>query len=216
MKKIGDWWFPDHEEHFIEWMNHPKNKVLLNGRLAYQGRKQIAALAHCPVRRVAVDVGAHIGTWSWNLAAVFGTVHAFEPVKEHRKCFVANMEGVNNVHLYGVALGAQPGEITIQTTKGSSGDSQVSPGTGIEMKTLDSFDLPDVSFLKVDCEGFEEPILRGGIETIKRSWPTVVVEQKRDMHARFGLEHKGAVKFLQSLGYRVAQEYSGDFFMVHG
>jgi FkbM family methyltransferase len=213
VKKIGDWWFPDHEEHFIEWMAIPKNKVHLNGRLAYQGRKQLAVLSHCSVRRVAVDVGGHIGTWSWNLSAVFGMVHAFEPVKEHRLCFVKNLEGVNNVKLYGVALGAAPGEITIKTTKGSSGDSQVHPGQGIEMKTLDSFELFDVNLIKIDCEGYEENVLRGAAETIRQSQPTIVVEQKRDMAERFGLEKLGAVHLLESWGYKVVQEYSGDFIM---
>ena len=58
-------------------------------------------------------------------------------------------------------------------------------------------------------------MLRGAIETIKRDLPVIIVEQKRDMAtARFGLEPLGAVKFLQSLGYEVKQEISGDYLMV--
>ncbi len=214
MKKVGDWYFPDHEEHFIEWMSHAKNKVYLNGRLAYQGRKQVATMSHVKQHRVAVDVGAHIGTWAFNLAQVFHTVHCFEPVKDHRLCFVKNTEGLGNIHLHAVALGAEPGTCSIESEKGSSGNSQVRPGEDVEMRTLDSYDLALVHLIKVDVEGWEENVLRGGIETIKRSWPTIIVEQKRDMHARFGLEHKGAVKLLLGLGYVVAQEYSGDFIMV--
>jgi len=75
--------------------------------------------------------------------------------------------------------------------------------------------LADVDFIKIDCEGYEENVLRGAIETIKRDRPVIIVEQKRDMAtARFGLEPLGAVKFLQSLGYQVAQEISGDYLMV--
>lgn len=213
MKKVGDWWFPDHEEHFIEWMSAPKNKVYLNGRLAYQGRKQLATLDHCPSRRVAVDVGGHIGTWAYNLAVAFKTVHSFEPVKDHRLCFVKNLDGVDNVKLYGCALGGAPGRVSIVTTKGSSGDSQVAPGDDVDMRTLDSFDLRNVDLIKIDCEGYEENVLHGAIDTINREKPTIIVEQKRDMAARFGLELRGAVTFLEGLRYKVVQEYSGDFIM---
>ena len=58
-------------------------------------------------------------------------------------------------------------------------------------------------------------MLRGAVETIERDRPVIIVEQKRDMAtSRFGLEPLGAVKFLQSLGYKVAQEISGDYLMV--
>ena len=73
------------------------------------------------------------------------------------------------------------------------------------MVTLDSLQLTEVDFIKIDCEGYEENVLRGAVETIERDRPVIIVEQKRDMAtARFGLEPLGAVKFLQSLGYKVA------------
>lgn len=85
----------------------------------------------------------------------------------------------------------------------------------IPMKTLDSFELQDVDFMKLDTEGMEENILRGAEATIARCWPVIVVEQKRTMASdRFGLAAKGAVTFLESLGYRMVKEMSGDFIMV--
>ena len=82
------------------------------------------------------------------------------------------------------------------------------------METLDSLDLIHVDFMKLDCEGFEENVLRGGVETITKWKPVVIVEQKRDMANRFGLPLLGAVDFLKTLGYKVAEEISGDFIMV--
>jgi FkbM family methyltransferase len=214
MKQSHGWWLPDHEEHLPGWMASPKNQVKLNGRVAYQGRKQIATLAHCPRRQVAVDVGAHVGLWSYNLAAAFGTVHAFEPVKEHRECFIRNLDGAKNVKLYPLALGGAPDWCSIRVEKGSSGNAQVVPGEDVEMVTLDSLQLGQVDLIKCDVEGYEGNVFVGAEETIKKSWPTIIVEQKRNMHERFGLEHLGAVKFLQKLGYKVVQEYSGDFILV--
>lgn len=219
MKQELGWWFPDGEQHLPAWMSSPKGRMIINGRHAYQGKKQLAAIAAVGrVRggqlRTAVDVGGHVGLWSYNLAPAFLQVHAFEPVREHRLCFVKNVEAPN-VTLHEFALGANEGSVSIHTAPTSSGDSWVKGAGDIPMRTLDSFALLDVDLIKIDCEGYEENVLRGGVETIKRDRPVVMVEQKRDMAAsRFGLEPLGAVRLLVEWGYRVEQELSGDYLMV--
>jgi len=215
MKQISGWWMPDHEAHLGPWMAAPKNKLILNGRQAYQGKKQLAALKHVKQHRVAIDVGGHVGLWSFNLAHEFATVFAFEPVAEHRACFERNLQGVGqHVHLEAMALGAIEGTVSMHSEHGSSGNTTVAGKGDIPMHTLDSLELQDVDFMKLDCEGYEENVLRGGAETIKAWKPVIVVEQKRDMSARFGLDTKGAVTFLKSLGYVQAEEISGDHIMV--
>jgi hypothetical protein len=44
------------------------------------------------------------------------------------------------------------------------------------VKTLDSLDLPALDFLKCDTEGCELLVVRGGIETIKKFRPIMVME----------------------------------------
>lgn len=215
MKQVSGWWMPDHEAHLGPWMAHAKNKLILNGRQAYQGKKQLAALKHCKKHRVAVDVGGHVGLWSYNLAHEFAAVFAFEPVAAHRECFEKNLAGVGqHVHLHGIALGAEHGSVAMWSEPGSSGNTQVRGKGEIPMETLDSLDLINVDFMKLDCEGFEENVLRGGVATITRWKPVVIVEQKREMAARFGLPLLGAVDFLKTLGYKVAEEISGDFICI--
>jgi FkbM family methyltransferase len=212
VKQALGWYWPDHEVHLLDWMRNA-NPPVINGRAAYQGTKQLAALKHCKSFRTAVDIGAHIGLWSYNLTQQFERVEAFEPVAAHRECFNANVKA-GNVMLYGYALGALPGKVSIATTKGSSGDSKVAPGDDVEMRTLDSFQFADVDFIKVDCEGFEENVLVGACDTILRCHPTIIVEQKRLMATQFGLKPQGAVSTLKGLGYKVAQELSGDYICV--
>jgi FkbM family methyltransferase len=220
MKSVDGWVWPDREKHLIAWMAHPKNRMMLNGRAAYQGKKQLAALAAVarykgPMLRTAIDVGGHVGLWSYNLAPAFQHVHAFEPVDYLRECFERNMdEQTVNVTLHPVALGAVEGSVSMHTTVDSTGDSWVKGAGEIPMHTLDRFDLGPVDFIKIDVEGYEENVLRGAECTIVRDRPVICVEQKRDMASRFGLQPLGAVKFLQSLGYRVEQEIGGDFLMV--
>ena len=223
MKHVGNWWFPDHEKHLLDWMATPKARVVINGRESYQGRKQLAAMELVPKdrRRLAIDVGAHVGLWSFNLAHWFETVEAFEPVPEHRECWEKNLapQTAGIAKLYPCALGDEPGTVSIVTEKGSSGNSMVDiKGKGsVEMRTLDSFGFEDVDLIKIDTEGYEVFVLRGAEMTIKASWPVIVVEQKRDhSSSHFGVPALSAVTLLKNWGYEIAQEISGDYFMVHG
>lgn len=211
MKLELGWWWPDDEVEVIEWMK--KHKHPLNGRESYQGRKQDATLKHCRSFHTAIDVGGHIGLWSFNLAHAFDRVVVFEPVDRHRECFAHNVPA-EKVLLYPYALGAQDGYCSIKSRPGSSGDSCVHPGRDVEMKRLDDFALTNVDLIKIDCEGYEENVLRGGEETIKAWMPTIVVEQKRDMATRFGLKPQGGVRLLEKWGYKLAEEIGGDFIMV--
>jgi hypothetical protein len=231
VKEFGGWHFPDHEEHLIGWMK--KTNDIVDGRQRYQGKKQDAALKWCKQFRTAVDVGSHVGLWSWYLAKRFSEVNAFEPVAAHRECFGANFDmwvtpdedgiipnfhqgtksDMHTIILRPCALGDHEGSISISTETGSSGNSFISGDGDIPLKRLDHFQLDDVDFIKLDCEGGELPALRGGEETIKRCRPCIIVEQKPGRAQKFGLAETGAVAYLQSLGAVLRDEMAGDFIL---
>lgn len=221
MQHYKGWFLPSHEAHLQDWLSHPKNKdVILNGRVAYQGKKLIAAMAACTKFRHAVDIGGHVGFFSFNLAHKFEHVTAFEPVGAHRLCFEANVlvdEALaKKVTLHACALGKEEGSVSIHTSKGSSGDSYVKGAGDIPMHTLDSFGLGDVDLIKCDVEGFERNVMEGAEATIKKWKPVVLIEQKRQMSAdRFGIPALGAVTLLESWGYRRVAEMSGDYLLIY-
>lgn len=208
------WALPAHERHLQVWMANPKNAgFTLNGRQAYQGKKQVAAMRHVVKHRVAIDVGGHVGFHSYNLAHTFETVHAFEPVALHRECFTRNVKA-KNVTLHAVALGREPGSVRMNTEDGSSGNTTVAGEGDIPMVTLDSFGFAEVDYIKIDVEGGEADVIAGAEQTIRLCRPTVMVEQKRDFGARFGHAPKAAVDLLVSWGYRQVEELSGDHILV--
>lgn len=215
MKFVDGWYWPDGEQHMLEWIADPKNRLVLNDRPAYQGKKQQLALYHCAPerRRTMIDCGAHIGLWSYNFAHWFNAIEAFEPVEAHRECFRQNMGNRPSPSLHPYALGDREDMVTIRVNPVSSGDSWVKGKGTVPMKTLDSFGFEDVDFIKVDAEGYEEFILRGAEFTLKHWKPVVCVEQKRDMAVKFGLKPMGAVQYLIGLGYKVVGEISGDYIM---
>jgi len=211
------WHLPAHEQHLQKWMANPKNVGdRMNGRQGYQLKKQRKALSYVKQFRTAVDVGSHVGFHTFNMAHAFKQVHSFEPVALHRKCFEANTAGLTNITLHPVALGKAPGSVSMNTEVGSSGNTTVGGKGDIPMITLDSLGLDDVDYMKLDCEGFEENVLRGAEHLLVTCKPVIMVEQKRDFAARFDLEPQGAVKYLKAMGYVVAVEVSGDYIMVPG
>jgi FkbM family methyltransferase len=215
MKQYQGIWLPDYEQHMVEWMK--LNGELVGGRGTYQIKKLREAMKHVTKWRNAVDVGSHVGFWSMHLARRFQTVHCFEPMVVHRECFDRNMEGINNTLLYPVALGNDHGFVELKFDKGSSGSTRVAGlGGTIELRMLDDYDLQDIDFVKIDCEGYELYVLRGAMNTIERCRPTVIVEQKERTIADFGFTSPEAVTWLKERGYKQVKVMSGDYIMVPG
>lgn len=200
MKQVNGWWFPDHDTHIPQIME--QHNITLNGRLAYQGAKQVRLLDLCKSRRKMLDIGAHVGLWSYNMAIAFDEVHAFEPVTEHRECFLKNVEGV---HLYDCALGEKEMLVGMTTTDGNSGDTYVQGRGEIPVKRLDDFHFTEVDAIKMDCQGYESRIIDGAMKTILANKPVIVVEEK-----------KGTVSVdkLKAVGYEVVDVIHGDHYLV--
>lgn len=214
MKQVRGFWLPDAEEHLIPFLQSGPEFA---GGPTYQLHKLMACMPFIKNFGHAIDVGGHCGLWSRPLAAMFGKVTAFEPVLEHRECFKKNVETYppGNVWLLPFALGTHDTTITMHTGQASSGDTCVSLGGehAAEMRTLDSFALPRVDFVKIDCEGYELYVLQGGEQLIRKWRPTIIVEQKPGKGRQFGLSDTAAVKLLQDWGAQLVKEISGDYIM---
>ena len=214
MKEVAGVWLPNHERHLDPFLLDTEKWV--DGKGTYQLKKLRAAMEHVTCNEVAVDVGAHVGLWSMQLADRFMTVRAFEPVEVHRRCWMRNVPPVATLELWPFALGAEPGTCAIEVTKGSSGDAWVAEGEGVPMAVYDRLaPAPGrVGFIKLDCEGYELLALRGMAEMLERDRPVVVVEQKPGKAQRFGLPETMAVGWLEGLGAEVRAEIAGDFILT--
>jgi FkbM family methyltransferase len=216
--------FPDGEQHLPDWMSKVGQRR--NGKLQYQYHKYEKALRYVTQRRVAVDVGAHVGQWSRNMAIDFRHVHAFEPVPRYQDCWDKNLGGHPNATLHRHALGALSCRVSLLCgTPGSFGDTFVEAGgrrpdkgevlvaEGVQVLPLDSLALEEVDFIKIDCEGYEEHVVKGAERTIRTCRPTMIVEQKPGHAQRFGLKQTGAVQLLRRWGMRELAVISGDHIM---
>ena len=225
----GRWWLPDGEAHLQEWMTTVGVKV--NDRLAYQRHKYLKALSYVPEnrRRFALDIGAHVGLWSYQIIQDFKKLWAFEPMPQHRDCWHENMAGISHCILLPYALGETRGNVRIRSrTPGSSGDTGVDPkaecsslrvsideneGEVVALRPLDEFGFSEVDFIKIDCEGYELFILRGAEETLLRNKPVLIVEQKPEtgMEERYGVKVEDCLQFMSKLGAKKLAGIQGDY-----
>ncbi|MCR4275094.1 MAG: FkbM family methyltransferase [Candidatus Campbellbacteria bacterium] len=128
---------------------------------------------------VVLDIGAHIGTTVIPLAKASHRVHAFEPVTENRKYLYKNIEQnkITNVEVHECALGAKNGTVTMTTPDSTNtGAFAIHEGGNVPLKTLDSLNLGQVDFIKIDVEGHEPEVFEGAKNTIKQYKPFIFFE----------------------------------------
>lgn len=179
MYQTHGWWFPDQDTHFADML--AKN-IKKGGGPVYQEPVRKKSIELTNTRGLALDIGANVGLWSRDLTQAFDRVIAFEPVAAFRDCLIKNVTGLN-FEVRACALGAEDTLINMIITPENTGHSHVDTSTlgsgTIPMHRLDSLELPTINYIKIDCEGYENTILRGAKETILRDRPIMVVEHKK-------------------------------------
>ncbi len=166
MREFMGWWFPDIESHFPKML---KKSVDKGGPAEYQQKVRLRSLDFVKQKRLALDVGANVGLWSRDLVKHFDKVIAFEPVEMFRECLAKN---VTSERLWAspMALGDADMMATMVITEGNTGHSHIDPNKinqgSVQVVRLDHLNLEHVDYIKIDCEGYENTILRGARETI--------------------------------------------------
>lgn len=157
---------------------------------------------------VFLDIGAHSGTYSINLAPHCKNVYSFEPQRMtyYALCGSVAISNYPNIFCHNVALGETEREQTLYINSEDGGSSSLIPHNNtfstekVQVKTLDSFDLRDISFIKIDVEGFEANVIRGAVNTLKNSnYPHILFEANPSQRE----QEIDTVNVLNSLGYQV-------------
>jgi FkbM family methyltransferase len=175
---------------------------------------EIALLpALCTRDGVSLDIGANIGLYSNALLAVSGRCIAFEPLPPMAALLKKGFRRAGErFRVERVALSDRPGTATLRMPKGDFGYTTMEPDNALEGKVdtkklvtfdvetrqLDDYALDDVRFVKIDVEGHEESVLRGGRETLRRCRPSVLVEVEECHKAGAVAAVEG---FMRGLGY---------------
>lgn len=161
-----------------------------------------AALEYVKQWRVCLDIGSNVGQWTRPLAKKFESVVCFEPNPNFRECFKKNIPE-QNVLLWAYGLSDSEHKASQQYNS-----TVLSKENGdIDCRTLDSFGLNNVDFIKIDVDGFELPLLLGAKETLTRNNPVVNIEMKRNK--RIAIVEK-CDALLKDFGYKFKKRTKSD------
>jgi FkbM family methyltransferase len=144
---------------------------------------------------VFMDVGAHYGFYSAFLAQLLNDrarparLIAVEPDTDNYRCLVQTMAGTPppiKPELLQIALGDTDGEVTLQRSQYTAcartyRTTGSHDGASVPIRRLDSlakemFPTERVAFMKVDIDGAEPMLLRGGAELLGRDRPVIFME----------------------------------------
>ena len=156
--------------------------------------------------KAILDIGAHAGCYSFR--SNFKYAYAFEPNKVMYTFLNMNLFMHDKLLLsktFNVLLSD-----TTETVKydGFNSEYSVSLNNNIEnvkAHILDEYNLDNIGLIKIDVEGMEEKVLRGGLGTIIRNnYPPILFELWDP--GKFGStqeKHDSLKKFLVDLGYTI-------------
>lgn len=160
-----------------------------------------------------VDVGAHFGLFSLqvaNLVGPKGRVDAVEPQPALAALLKTSraMNGWDHLHVHETALGTRNAVGMLSIPPGNSGAASLmrrrTPDTKLPIMIersgsfLSGLDGGHIRFMKMDTEGSEADIVRGGLSFFQRHRPDVVFFEAQD-HQRY--EDNAAVALLTECGY---------------
>lgn len=161
---------------------------------------------------VVMDVGANYGALTLPLARKARQVYAFEPQRP-AFCAMAGslaLNGIENVVCENVAVSDQVGFVTVPrldfAAKNNIGGLALgTPGTtglgfyNVRAETLDGYvgrnRIGQLDLVKIDVEGMEENVLRGGMNALRALRPVLYVEADRRERL------PGLLAVLDELGY---------------
>jgi FkbM family methyltransferase len=131
-----------------------------------------------------LDIGANIGNHTSFFSNFFERVYAFEPNPMVRAVLVANTIG-RNITIYEDGLSDVNGTLYFQQDFVNLGGSRIvaekqQSDFSINVKRLDDVaienDLTNVTFVKMDVEGHEANVIRGGMSFLSAQKPIIAME----------------------------------------
>lgn len=201
---FGDWWLP---------FGDRKSRRHFEGG-GIQVDHLMRALPYVKKWTLALDGGAHVGSWTRPLAERFGQVIAYELAPDTFECLRRNTVNLTNVRIVNAAIGHRRGRVGVEEPGHTLGRS-VAEGNEVSMLRIDDEKLPALDFLKLDLEGYEYFGLKGGENTIRKFKPVILVEDKGH-GLKYGVPEEGVRNFLQSMGYVHVLRMKPDHLYIHG
>lgn len=145
----------------------------------WRGEPELRLLSTlCDPKKIAVDVGANIGTYTYFLQKHARAVWAYEP---NPKLARRLTKLYPTVCVRAVAVSGRSSVLTLRIPGNRHELASVSPdaeGEAVDVSAvqLDDEALTNIGFIKIDVERHELAVLRGAMQTIQRWRPNILTE----------------------------------------
>lgn len=177
---------------------------------SYQKEQFFNSMKYVKTNHTAIDVGAHCGHWTFNMCNFFNKVDSYEPIKENFDCLEHNVGSNLKTNLYNFGLSNYDGIAYLNNpAPHNSGAWEKSDhGTEISVYRLDTLynSRNDViSYIKLDCQGYEYEVITGGENLIKKHKPVICCEV-----VCHGVTDTRVIELLKSYGYNLISQVGKD------
>lgn len=220
-------------------------KAISNGVLWGSEHKQVFKKYYIPNSNI-LDIGGFIGTTSLIFSEIISKnkkIHVFEP--QYYNCLIKNIKD-NNLedmiipYKYGLSNlnGFIPSNNIDLRGKGNYGglyltalydkdlETYMVPKqeNTVELKQLDDFEFTEIGLIKLDVEGFELLVLKGGIQTIiNNNYPPIFIEiwdnscwRDLDYTREFYIKTKNdIIQLLHDLNYKIDWNQGCDYVFIY-
>ena len=163
-----------------------------------------------PKKGYALDIGANIGNHSIQFSKKFKGVIAFEPHQKIFEILKFNTKNLKNIKFIKSAVGEKKGKVKFRDYSENYGASHVLKNHikrnyfKVNISKLSDLvkKLKFISYIKIDTEGTEFEILKGGKEIIQKFKPVISLEQKKiEFKSKFN--ETPSIDFLRQMGYKI-------------
>ena len=190
------------------WLGKYKDNTFQN----YQLKEYNKAVSYVKNKQIAIDVGANLGMMSYRMCRDFKHVHAIEPLFAQ---YIKPNVGADNITIHEVAVGETEKTVSMRVGQYHSGGSNVvewinditqTYNQNVKCITIDSLNIKDVDFIKIDVEHYDWFALQGANQTIETYHPIIMMEVKKDNPYKDQI-----MKFMKNHGYEYESIGEMDF-----
>ena len=159
-----------------------------------------------------IQAGGCCGLYPYIFSKFYERVYTFEPDKRNFYFLTKNCDR-DNIYKFNAGLSDKPGILKFhRIDPGNVGMHKISKHGDHEIvtMTIDSLGLEECSLIALDIEGHEYFALLGGIETIKKNKPVIILEMGENNDEELQNKNRKARELLTELGYEQTVRFNQD------
>lgn len=209
------WAIVDRDTHLGRWVEEHK-------RLDFDQNALPQMLPYIKPGSVVLDIGANIGCYAYAFSKIATNVICFEPNTEIFKCLKFNFRNMPSVVCFNNAISDgrycydsvcdndNLGMSYIVKNEQSGNSSYALDDTEVlnAMVSKTMSDDFDISFIKIDVEGYELKVLKGAEKTISIHKPVMVIEINDHTLKRTNTTREEIFQWLTDHGYTYRNIYA--------